>query len=246
MNSRPSFYIPFSVLVLLLILTGARTLVTDIPIGSFSMLDSEDEIPEGWKELKLGKATPTTYSLVEYDGQVVVQAISNGTASGLIREVDIDPREYPMLSWQWKISNVLENGNVLKKEGDDFAARIYVTFEYNPKNLRLGERIKYRTLKLLGYKDIPLRSLNYVWSNQVPAGTAVSSAYTDWVTMIALQSGEEHAKTWKHETQNLYQDYLDAFGEEPGSITGIAIMTDTDNTGESAMAYFGDITISKQ
>ena len=244
-GSSSSYYMYLSLLALLFVSGGASNAVVDIPVGSFSNLESGDALPEGWEELKLGKAAPTEYRLVEYNGNVVVQAISEGTASGLIREVDINPDEYPVITWEWKVSNVLEKGDLTQKDGDDFAARLYITFDYSPKNLPFGERIKYRALRLLGYKDIPLRALNYVWSNKAPEGTMAPNAYTDWVTMIALQSGEEHSNTWKFESRNLYKDFIDAFGEEPGAITGIAIMTDTDNTGESAMAYYGDITVSR-
>lgn len=130
-----------------------------------------------------------------------------------------------------------------RKKGDDYPARIYVTFDYDPSRLSLGSRIKYKALRVLGYKDIPLRALNYIWANRAPVGTMVDNPYTKWVTMIAVQSGAEQANTWHLEMRNLYEDYKAAFGEEPGAITGIAVMTDTDNTGESAMAYYGDITL---
>lgn len=236
----------FASACLLWLAAATHAPLADIPIGQFSKHESGTELPDGWKELKLGKAASTTYKLVEHEGAVVVQATSDGAASGLIREVSIDPQEYPILNWDWKITNVLDEADWTEKEGDDFAARILVTFDYDLKELPLGERLKYKTLKLLGYKDIPLRALNYVWSNNAPAGATTSSAYTDWVTLIALQSGEQHVNTWKKESRNLYNDYIEAFGEAPGAITGVAIMTDTDDTGGSTMAYFGDITVSRE
>ena len=151
-----------------------------------------------------------------------------------------------MLHWEWKINKVLSKGDVTSKKGDDFSARIYITFEYNASNLPFGERVKYKTLRLLGYKDIPLRAINYVWSNKAPVDTIVPNAYTDWVSMIAVQSGNEKANTWQSQQRDIFEDYVDAFGEHPGDITGIAIMTDTDNTNESATAYFGDITVHQR
>jgi len=230
----------------LLFTTAVTQLSPDIPIGSFSSASVDAVVPEGWEEIKFSKTKPTDYRLMEDEGRVVVQAQSEGTASGLIKEVDINPELYSTLSWNWKIDQVLEKGDVNKKKGDDFAARIYITFDYDAKNLPFGERIKYRALRLLGYRDIPLRAINYVWSNKVPVGTMVPSAYTNWVTMIAVQSGNENTNTWQFENRNVYEDYIAAFGEEPGNITGIAIMTDTDNTKESAMAYFGDITVHQE
>ena len=56
---------------------------------------------------------------------------------------------------------------------------------------------------------------------------------------------EARLNQWLNEERNVYEDYKKAFGEEPSMISGIAIMTDTDNTGESATAYYGDILFKK-
>ena len=248
MNRNTSFLRIFTVLFCLgaLFTTAATQLSPEIPVGEFSSATLDTVVPEGWEEIKFSKTKPTNYQLVEKDERIVVKAMSEGTASGLIREVAIDPELYPTLSWEWKVNEVLSKGNVFKKKGDDFAARIYITFEYDAKNLPFGERVKYRTLRLLGYRDIPLRALNYVWSNHAPEGTMVANAYTNWVTMIAVQSGNENANSWQFESRNVYEDYIAAFGEAPGNITGIAIMTDSDNTKESATAYYGDITVHQE
>ena len=246
MNRLQSFsriYMVSFLCLCVLFTTAATQLSPEIPIGEFSSASVETQVPEGWEVIKFSKTKPTQYQLVEEDERVVVQATSEGTASGLIREVDINPELYPTLTWDWKIDQVLNKGDVHAKKGDDFAARIYITFDYDAKNLPFGERLKYRTLRLLGYRDIPLRALNYVWSNKAPVDTMVPNAYTHWVTMIAVQSGNEHANTWQSEYRNIYEDYVAAFGEEPGNITGIAIMTDTDNTKESTTAYYGDISV---
>ncbi len=64
--------------------------------------------------------------------------------------------------------------------------------------------------------------------------------------MIVVESGSAKLNTWVAETRNVYEDYKRAFGEEPPMISGVAIMTDTDNTGESAEAFYGDIVFKKR
>lgn len=243
--SSNRYHIVVFLLSAVMLTTAMAQFPDEIVVGQFSSASVDTAVPEGWEEIKFSKTDPTDYQLVKMEDRTVVQATSNQTASGLIKEVDINPELYPMLNWEWQIDQVLEKGDVFSKKGDDFAARIYITFEYNSKNLPIGERIKYNALRLLGYRDIPLRALNYVWSNKAPAGTMVSNAYTDWVTMIAVRSGNEEVDQWHTESRNVYEDYLAAFGELPGDITGIAIMTDTDNTKETARAYFGDIKVHR-
>ena len=70
--------------------------------------------------------------------------------------------------------------------------------------------------------------------------------YTDRAMMIVVRSGEKMLNTWVQEERNLYEDYRKAFGGEPPRISGVAIMTDTDNTKESAVTFYGDIVFRKE
>ena len=57
-------------------------------------------------------------------------------------------------------------------------------------------------------------------------------------------SGGWEKKVFKGETVYrpiLEEDYRRAFGEDPPRIGAVAIMTDTDNTGEEAVAWYGAI-----
>jgi len=185
----------------------------------------------------------TDYQLVRHDSTVVVQATSDGGASGLVTRRSIDLNTYPILEWRWKVNRVLDAGDATRKSGDDYPARIYVTFDYD--GLGLGGRLKHKALQLLGYDDIPTRALNYLWASTAPRGQFLPNPYTDWVMMLPVQSGPEHVGTWKTERRNVLEDYRTAFGEDPPPVNGIAIMTDTDDTGESATAYYGDIVFKR-
>jgi len=234
-------------LLALIVSFGATADPDALPVGDFSSADPDSNgHPTEWRPVSFGDIdTKTRYELGEHsveDGTTtVVQAVSDGGAAGLGRKIYINPQQYPILSWQWKVGNVLEKGDARTKDGDDYPARIYVTFDYDPGNLGLVDRAKYEALQALGYDQIPTRALNYVWANRVERDTIFPNAYTDWVQMIPVESGSSKVGTWVTERRNLRADYRRAFGEEPPPITGIAIMTDTDNTGEAATAYYGDI-----
>lgn len=216
---------------------------SDVTVASFSSMTAGGAV-DGFETLSLGDADETQYALVDDGGTTVVRADARNSASGLIRRVDIDPAATPMLSWRWKVDNLLEKGNVRRKSGDDYPARIYVTFAFDPSDLGFGDRIKYRALQLLGYGDIPVRALNYIWANNADETAIVSNPYTDWVKMVPVESGAAGLGVWQDESRDVLADYRAAFGEEPPAIDGIAIMTDSDNTGESATAYYGDIWMS--
>ena len=246
----PRLSLPVRILAcgLAVVLFGAASAVLPklLRVGDFSSGTPEQGTPDGWERLTFGKIDmETEYDLVTAPGDstVVLKATSDGGASGLIRRQRIDPTEYPVIRWRWRVSNVLEKGNARTKDGDDYPARIYVTFDHR---LGFGGRLKQRAMKAMGYDDIPSRALNYVWASRVDTGHVFPSAYTDWVMMMPLQSGPEKAGTWVVQEQNILEDYRRAFGEDPSVITGVAVMTDTDDTGESATAYYGDITFAQE
>lgn len=208
----------FVLLLLLLqplyVFAGEKSLLID---------DFETGLRPAW-EAKVFKGR-TDYRVVREVTGNVLRAESHGVASALILRQQIDLRKFPVLSWRWKVQNVLAKGDARTKDGDDYAARVYVVFPhwFFPKT----------------------RAINYIWANKLQSGTALPNAYTSKAIMIALESGEEHAGKWMLESRNVYADYLAIFGEEPPLAGAIAIMTDTDNTGSSAVAWYDDIRLRK-
>jgi hypothetical protein len=223
------------------LLLPAAHAIGQLEVGKFSAAREGAALPEGWKPLTFAKVEKhTVYDLVKEGETVVVRARSEAAASGLAREIRIDPRKYPIVRWRWKVANLLQKSDIRRKAGDDYPARLYITFEYEPEKVSSGRRAQYRLGRLI-FGDIPIAALNYVWDGKAPAGTIVDNAYTDFAKMIVVRSGAQALGAWVEEERNVYEDYKKAFGGEPPMIKGVAIMTDTDDTRESATAYYGDI-----
>jgi hypothetical protein len=217
-----------------------------IAVGMFSAEDAGDALPAGWKPLTFKNIDKhTLYRLVKDGNTTVVRADSMASASGLIRDMTIHLKEYPFMQWRWKIENILERGNVHRKEDDDYPARIYVAFEYDPGKLNFFEKAQYQAAELLYDQYPPQGAINYIWESRTPVGTIVPNPFTSRVKMIVVESGAEKLNRWVREERNVYEDYIRAFGKEPPAVSGVAIMTDTDNTGESATAFYGDIQFTK-
>lgn len=217
-----------------------------LPIGIFSEAQPGKGFPTGWEPLTFEKIpTHTHYALVKNADQVVVKAVSHQSSSGLTREITIDPQEYPIVQWSWKVENIIKKGDVTQKSGDDYPARLYITFEYDSSKVGFFEKAKYETAKFIYGQYPPIGAINYIWESKSPIGTMVPNPYTDRVNMIVIESGETRLNEWITEERNVYEDYMKAFGGNPPKISGVAIMTDTDNTKESAVAYFGDIVFKK-
>lgn len=213
----------FSILgcILFLMLTPDLRAEQEIHIGKFSSSDLND-----WKEQTIFNTRKTIYAFVQDNGKSVLMAKSNNSASGLLYKTDLDPKFYSIIKWSWKIDHTVKKGDERTKEGHDFAARLYVVF---PRGFFS------RT-----------RAIEYVWGNVLHKGETLRSPYSKNADMIVLDAGEEQAGTWIFHQRNIYEDYRNSFGEEPPRIGAIAIMTDSDNTHETAVGYYGDITIQRK
>jgi hypothetical protein len=213
-----------------------------LDVGAFSREIEGGSLPAGWKTLSFRKVDRPTHYTLERDGEtVVVKAEAKASASSLYREMRIDPAEYPVVQWRWKVSNILQKGDIHRKDGDDYPARLYITFDLPLSRLPFFERAKAAAARILYGQTPPLAVITYLWESRAPRGTTLPSPYADRVRMIVVESGEEKVGQWGEEERNVADDYRRAFGEDPPMISGVAVMTDTDNTGESVTAWYGDI-----
>jgi Protein of unknown function (DUF3047) len=215
--------------------------------AAFSALQPGAALPAGWKPLGVSSAkNATRYTLVNDGGVTVMRAESHAGASGLSRAIRVNPAEHPVLQWRWKISNILKASDIREKNGDDYPARVYVMFDYPLEKLPFAERAKIRIARALHDPDLPAATLCYVWDGKAPTGTIAVSSYTSRVRMIVVESGASRVNQWLAMERDVAADFKAAFGEDAPPVSAIAIATDTDNTGESAIAHYGDIVFNKQ
>ena len=234
-------------LALSCIATVAWSQSETLTVAAFSALKAAAPLPEYWKPFGVSSATPRTrYTLVDDAGVTVVKAEANASASALSRDIKVNLADYPTLKWRWKISNLLKNSDISRKDGDDFPARVYVMFDYPLEKLSLGSRTALRLARALHDPKLPAATLCYVWDGKAPAGTIVPSSYTSLMRMIVVESGGARVNRWLDMERDVAADFKAAFGEEAPPVLAVAIATDTDNTGESAVAFFGDISFNKQ
>jgi hypothetical protein len=207
---------------------------------------SEEQLPDGWRRWTLSKfKKPTKYKLVVDDGRTVVKAYADASASGLVHRLNIDPREFPVLNWQWKTTELIKAADNRAKHLEDSPVRVVVTFAGDMDKLNFDDRMFYDNIRVLTGQQLPYATLMYIWENRVPVNTVLPNLHTTRIKMIVAESGREKVGLWQDMMRNVYEDYRRAFGEEPGRITSVAVMTDTDNTGENVHAYYGDIVFKR-
>lgn len=211
-------------------------------VGRFAAGESADAaIPAPWAVQQLdSKVAPTRYALRSWDGVHAIEAHAKKSMALLGRPLAVDLARTPILCWQWRVDAPLATADMTTKAGDDYAARVYVSFAIPPAQMSFATRAKLSIARSIWGDHVPDAALNYVWDNRHPVGTLRDNAYTDRTRMLVLQSGAAAAGRWVRERRDVRADFRRAFGELDGRLTGIAVAADTDNTGEEAHAGFAD------
>ena len=198
--------------------------------------------PAPWRVVQLNtKVPPTQYRLAVVDGVAAVQAQADASMALLGRALAIDIHATPVLCWRWRVQAVVEAADMDRKEGDDYAARVYVALRMPPETLGFGTRAKLGIARALFGDDVPDAAVNYVWDNRHPVGTRRFNAYTDRAAMVVQRSGNELAGRWVNERVNVLADVRRAFKTTQVTAQLLAVASDTDNTGASATAAFADL-----
>lgn len=179
----------------------------------------------GWVEQTFKDRAPTAYRLTVEDGSQILAANCAKAASGRLWQETIDLKRTPVLSWRWKISRLPEGAPEREKSGDDFAARVYLVVK-------------------TGWTPLSLRSLVYVWAREAPVGADWPNPYTSKAHHVALRSGRTELGQWREERRDLRADLRRYLGIDSETAVSLALMTDCDDTGSAAQAYYGDLRLA--
>jgi hypothetical protein len=199
----------------------------------------------GWQHAPLSKLKRDTVYTVAQDGDrgAVLRASAEQSASLYVAMLKPPMNTPTTLSWEWKTGALVAGADNRDKAREDAPLRVLVAFDGDVASLPKDEQKRFKRAKNLTGRSIPYAVLMYIWSDQVPAGTVIASAHTSQVKMMAVASGPGGLGAWQSVQRNLADDYKLAFGAAPGPVLGVAAMTDTDNTGASAVGEYAGIRI---
>lgn len=214
-------------------------------IAPFSAARPGGTLPQGWKPLTLPGVPAPRFELVQEGGATVLRARSAAAAGTVSHALDVSPAERPLLEWRWKVDRVVAGADLAERSGDDFAARVYVFYDVPVGSLPFGARVKTLLARAIWGERLPTAAVCYVWDNRHAPGTSAWNPYTDRVRTVVLRSGSPGE--WAQESRDLEADFRAAFGGQwtgpVPRVTGIAVGNDTDQTGESVTAWFGDFAL---
>ena len=213
----------------------------------FSDNEPGDTLPNGWREWTISRFKKSTeYKLVDTDGRTAVKARADNSASGLVHRLDVDPQLYPLLNWQWKVDDLIKTADNTTKHLEDSPVRVVVSFAGDIDSLPLDDRMFFDNARLFTKQALPYATLMYIWENRAPRDKILPNLHTSRIKMIVVDSGWENLGSWHKHQRDLAADYKRAYGEAPGEVIGIALLTDTDNTKSEARAIYGDIELIRK
>lgn len=202
---------------------------------------------DGWVPVLFPKIEKhSEYAIQKTDSGSILVARSSASASGIRYAREFNVYDYPVVRWRWKVGNIYERGDVEQKSGDDYPLRVYVMFKYEPEKAGIRDRIVYGLAKAVYDEYPPHSSLNYIWANRKHEKDVYPSLYTDKARLIILRAGDAETGMWREEEVNILEDYARAFAAPAPATASIAIMNDSDNTGESSVSYLDYIRVLRK
>lgn len=233
------------------LLVGCSSTPTPAPVFAevqpFSANRAGASLPHGWRPWIINRnKAPTRYDLVldPLARQVVLHAVADRSASGLKQRLDVDSQQRPWVSWRWRVTQLIEAADNTDRDAEDSPVRLMLFFDGDRATLPGADLVKFELARLVSGQEPPFATLMYIWENRQPPGTVIGSSHSGRIRMIVAGSGVDRLGQWKQFERNYVDDYRRAYGEAPGRLIGIGILTDTDNTGGRIEAFYGDIRLS--
>jgi hypothetical protein len=218
----------------------------DVPdaIAPFSTAAPGTRAPLGWHPYALRRdRAATRYTVVRDRDRAVLHARADAAATGLRCPVRIDPVTRPRLQFSWRVSSISQQTSVDTPEQDDAPARVIVAFDGDPARLSLRDRLIFDQVELFTGHRLPFATLMYVWCANLPPETVVRNHRTSRIHYLTVESGPRRLGQWLNYERDVVADYKRVYGEAPGLISSVGVLTDSDALKNEQQAWYGDITL---
>ncbi|MEO7640371.1 MAG: DUF3047 domain-containing protein [Ramlibacter sp.] len=196
-----------------------------------------------WKHHTLPGKTATQFNYARKDGRDSIAARAASSASILRQITRIEPAELGNVRFSWKVPELVAEADLALREADDSPVRVILAFEGDRSRFSAKDALLSELARTLTGEEMPYATLMYVWCNKREPGTILKGTRTDRIRRLVVESGTRHLNKWMDYERDIRADYQRAFGEAPGALVGVAIMTDTDNTRSTTSAWYGPVRL---
>jgi hypothetical protein len=220
-----------------------------ITVAPWPLVDAPDDItdrrgaPAAWQHYKLPGKRTTQYSYERRDGRSALFARAQSSASMLRQPLLIKPERLGQIRFSWKVNKLIAGADLTQREMHDSPVRLVLAFAGNRANFSMKNAMLSDLARTLTGEEMPYATLIYVWCNQCQTDSVLLSPRTDRIREIPLESGPKNLGRWVDYQRDIRADYEKAFGEAPGALLDVGVMTDSDNTRQDAAAWYGPISL---
>jgi hypothetical protein len=196
-----------------------------------------------WEPVLFPGKSPTQYQTEIVGLRTTLVARANSSVSMLRKPLRIEPSQLGSIRFSWLLPQLIANADMGDRSSDDSPVRLVLAFEGDRSTFSLKNAMLNELALTLTGEEMPYATLMYVWCNRRPVGSVMHNHRTDRIRQLVVESGSTGLQQWRDYERNIRADYEKVFGEAPGALVGIAVMTDSDNTKSTVLAHYGDISL---
>lgn len=197
----------------------------------------------GWQHMPLPGKAATDYQPARYGERDVLQVFAESSASLMRRKLLLEPQHLGQIHFSWKVPALMPASDMARRDAEDSVVRVVLSFDGGRSRLSARDHMLSELAQLMTGEPMPYATLMYVWCPTREAGSTIANPRTDRIRKLVVESGEVRLNQWLEYERDIRADFRAVFGEEPGRLTSVAIMTDSDNTGSSVRAWYGPVRL---
>lgn len=197
----------------------------------------------GWQHLTFPGKSPNRFDYAYQDGRNAIAVTAASSVSMLRTKIRIEPSELGSVRFSWKVPQLIAGADMALRDADDSPVRVVLVFEGDRSRFSSQDALLSELARTLTGEEMPYATLMYVWCNKREPGTVIRSPRTGRVRKLVVESGGGKLNQWLDYDRDIRADFQRAFGERPGALVGIGIMSDSDNTRSTASAWFGPVRL---
>ncbi|MEJ7928813.1 DUF3047 domain-containing protein [Ramlibacter sp. AN1015] len=199
-----------------------------------------------WEHRRFPGKRATEYTPARKAGRDALVVRAAASASMLRHRVHVPPQALSTVRFSWFLPALIDAADLHERDADDSPLRIVLAFEGDRSRFSTRDAALSELAHALTGEPMPYATLMYVWSNASATDAVVRAPRTDRIRSIVVESGAARLNRWIDYERDIRADFERAFGEAPGALVGVALLSDTDNTGAMAQAWYGPLSLSRR
>lgn len=196
-----------------------------------------------WEHFGMPGKRATRFRYQVTDGRHAVVAEARSSASLLRKTVRVEAQDLGHIRFSWKVPSLIPGADMAQRDKDDSPVRIVLAFDGDRSRFSTKDSMLAELTRAITGEEMPYATLMYVWSNNSAVGDVIRNPRTDRIRKIVLEAGPQSLGRWREYERDIRADYERAYGEPPGALVGVALMTDSDNTRSMAKAWYGAVRV---